>query len=239
MTLPAARLLQVVRGLERRPQAGLQLLAADGRRARRRRSRRGRIISRTGQLPRCSRSPARRSSTAGAAAAVDGCNADTPTLAGRAATCSLLGLGLGMVMQALDARGAERGGVSSCIGVATSGATLFRSIGGSLGTAILGAVFTARLTSELPAGSSTGGLDPSGIDRLPAAAHEDLAARPHVRPSGCTPPPVSCAPPGCSSASARPLRAMPCASVSSWREPTGCGSSSPTGSRTRTPQSIR
>jgi hypothetical protein len=35
------------------------------------------------------------------------------------------------------------------LGVATSGATLFRSIGGSMGTAILGAIFTAHLTSEL------------------------------------------------------------------------------------------
>ena len=35
------------------------------------------------------------------------------------------------------------------LGVATSGATLFRSIGGSLGTAVLGAIFANRLTSEL------------------------------------------------------------------------------------------
>ena len=37
------------------------------------------------------------------------------------------------------------------LGVATSGATLFRSIGGSLGTAILGAIFSTRLDDELTA----------------------------------------------------------------------------------------
>ena len=83
----------------------------------------------------------------------------------------VFGLGLGMVMQVL-VLAVQNAVPYEQLGVATSGATLFRSIGGSLGTAILGAVFTARLTSELPAGSSTGGLDPSGIDRLPAAAHD-------------------------------------------------------------------
>src|SRR3954454_5431569 len=60
----------------------------------------------------------------------------------------VLGLGLGMVMQVLVL--ATQNAVSyEQLGVATSGATLFRSIGGSLGTAILGAIFSARLTSGL------------------------------------------------------------------------------------------
>ena len=83
----------------------------------------------------------------------------------------VLGLGLGMVMQVL-VLAVQNAVPYAMLGVATSGATLFRSIGGSLGTAILGAIFTAQLTSELPAGSSTGGLDPSAIERLPAAAHD-------------------------------------------------------------------
>ena len=59
------------------------------------------------------------------------------------------------------------------LGVATSGATLFRSIGGALGTAVLGAIFTAKLTSELPSGAATGsGLDPSVIQKLPAVQRE-------------------------------------------------------------------
>jgi hypothetical protein len=61
------------------------------------------------------------------------------------------------------------------LGVATSGATLFRSIGGSLGTAALGAVFSNRLADalagELPAGTAAadvGRLDPAALGRLPA-----------------------------------------------------------------------
>jgi EmrB/QacA subfamily drug resistance transporter len=63
----------------------------------------------------------------------------------------ILGLGLGMVMQVLVL--ATQNAVSyDQLGVATSGATLFRSIGGSLGTAVLGAIFTGRLTAEQKAG---------------------------------------------------------------------------------------
>jgi EmrB/QacA subfamily drug resistance transporter len=56
----------------------------------------------------------------------------------------LLGLGLGLIMQVLviavqNTIDYER------LGVATSGATLFRLVGGSVGTAVLGAIFTARL----------------------------------------------------------------------------------------------
>ena len=63
------------------------------------------------------------------------------------------------------------------LGVATSGATLFRSIGGSLGTAVLGAIFTSRLTSELarlPAARrrAPGWLDPGALERLPAAIRD-------------------------------------------------------------------
>jgi hypothetical protein len=61
------------------------------------------------------------------------------------------------------------------LGVATSGATLFRSLGGSLGTAVLGAIFTARLTDELagsPAGQLGGSVDPASLQRLPAAARD-------------------------------------------------------------------
>jgi EmrB/QacA subfamily drug resistance transporter len=68
------------------------------------------------------------------------------------ATASLLmlvlGVGLGMVMQVLVI--AVQNDVEyRDLGVATSGATLFRLIGGSLGTAILGAIFAARLSVNL------------------------------------------------------------------------------------------
>jgi EmrB/QacA subfamily drug resistance transporter len=60
----------------------------------------------------------------------------------------LMGIGLGMVMQVLVI--AVQNAVDyRDLGVATSGATLFRLIGGSLGTAVLGAVFATRLTANL------------------------------------------------------------------------------------------
>jgi DNA-binding MarR family transcriptional regulator len=60
----------------------------------------------------------------------------------------LLGIGLGMVMQVLVI--AVQNAVEyGDLGVATSGATLFRLIGGSLGTAILGAIFATRLAANL------------------------------------------------------------------------------------------
>jgi EmrB/QacA subfamily drug resistance transporter len=83
----------------------------------------------------------------------------------------VLGLGLGMVMQVLVL--ATQNAVSyDQLGVATSGATLFRSIGGSLGTAVLGAIFTARLTSELPSGTPSTSVQPSQISSLPAPARD-------------------------------------------------------------------
>ena len=90
----------------------------------------------------------------------------------------VLGLGLGMVMQVLVL--AVQNAVDySDLGVATSGATLFRSIGGSLGTATLGAIFANRLRDELkrvlPAGAaakaSTGEVNPKAIARLPPQLH--------------------------------------------------------------------
>jgi DNA-binding MarR family transcriptional regulator len=91
----------------------------------------------------------------------------------------VLGLGLGMVMQVLVI--AVQNAVDyRDLGVATSGATLFRLIGGSLGTAALGAVFAARLADNLsrllPGGMSAGlrrpvgaGLDLQMLHQLPAA----------------------------------------------------------------------
>jgi EmrB/QacA subfamily drug resistance transporter len=89
----------------------------------------------------------------------------------------VLGLGLGMVMQVLVL--AVQNSVSyEQLGVATSGATLFRSIGGSLGTAVLGAIFTGRLTSELSSklpssgGAVEGGVNPAQIGQLPKPVHD-------------------------------------------------------------------
>ncbi len=90
----------------------------------------------------------------------------------------LLGLGLGLVMQVLVI--AVQNSVDySDLGVATSGATLFRLIGGSLGTAVLGAIFASRLNTNLarllPGGLTSGGAHGGGMStdalaRMPAAA---------------------------------------------------------------------
>ena len=87
----------------------------------------------------------------------------------------VMGLGLGLVMQVLVL--AVQNAVDYAeLGVATSGATLFRSMGGSLGTAVLGAVFSNRLSDELagtPAASvGSGTVDPSAMESLPAAVRD-------------------------------------------------------------------
>ena len=101
-------------------------------------------------------------------------DAGSSTLYGFAAMF-VMGLGLGLVMQVLVLAVQNAVGYAD-LGVATSGATLFRSMGGALGTAALGAVFTARLTDELagtPAARVTGGAaNPEAIQRLPAAVRE-------------------------------------------------------------------
>jgi EmrB/QacA subfamily drug resistance transporter len=83
----------------------------------------------------------------------------------------VLGLGLGMVMQVLVI--AVQNAVDyRDLGVATSGATLFRLIGGSLGTAVMGAIFSARLSRNLASVlPEAGGLRPEAIASLPPAAH--------------------------------------------------------------------
>jgi hypothetical protein len=68
------------------------------------------------------------------------------------------------------------------LGVATSGATLFRLIGGSVGTAVLGAIFASRLHDNLlravPASSSgamgegAGNLGPRAIAALDPAVRK-------------------------------------------------------------------
>ena len=74
----------------------------------------------------------------------------------------VMGLGMGMVMQVLVI--AVQNAVDyTDLGVATSGATLVRLIGGSVGTAVLGAIVAARLGTELQR------LLPSGAAGAPAS----------------------------------------------------------------------
>ncbi len=84
-----------------------------------------------------------------------------------------LGLGLGMVMQVLVIA-VQNAVAYEDLGVATSGATLFRLIGGSLGTAVLGAVFSQRLAVNLaatmPAGAANLAATARGITARQLAA---------------------------------------------------------------------
>jgi len=84
----------------------------------------------------------------------------------------VLGLGLGMVMQVL-VLAVQNAVEYKDLGVATSGATLFRSVGGSVGTALLGAIFASRLKHNLAtnfaANPSTAHLPASQISKLAGA----------------------------------------------------------------------
>src|ERR1700722_1807691 len=89
----------------------------------------------------------------------------------------VLGMGLGGVMQVLVII-VQNGVPHSELGVATSGATFFRSIGGSFGTAIFGAIFSNVLISNLsshlhgvhlPAGFTSSDVTPAALGHLSAA----------------------------------------------------------------------
>jgi len=93
----------------------------------------------------------------------------------------VLGMGLGLVMQVLVIAVQNTVEVRD-LGAATSSATFFRSIGGSFGVAIFGAIFNARLADNLrdafgenaPATSFGGG--PEQLDSLPPAVREQFVA---------------------------------------------------------------
>ncbi|MFD4377494.1 DHA2 family efflux MFS transporter permease subunit [Streptomyces sp. NPDC058486] len=101
----------------------------------------------------------------------------------------VFGAGLGLVMQVLVLVVQNAVGYED-LGVATSGATFFRSIGASFGVAVFGTVFTNRLThkledvfaeaaragTELPPGTGPGQVaaDPRGIAALPAELRPEV-----------------------------------------------------------------
>jgi EmrB/QacA subfamily drug resistance transporter len=91
----------------------------------------------------------------------------------------VLGLGLGLTMQVL-VLAVQNAVPFAVLGAATSGVTLMRGIGGSLGTAVFGSIFTHRLTGRLTGGglppelkaiiAEGGRLTGAQVERLPAEA---------------------------------------------------------------------
>jgi EmrB/QacA subfamily drug resistance transporter len=108
----------------------------------------------------------------------------TPTTGGleQAAFMVILGIGLGGVMQVLVLV-TQNAVPQSELGVATSAATFFRSIGGSFGAAIFGAIFSNILAGKLagefhghtlPAGFNPATVTPALLRHLPAFIHNGL-----------------------------------------------------------------
>jgi EmrB/QacA subfamily drug resistance transporter len=90
----------------------------------------------------------------------------------------VLGVGIGLVMQVLVLV-VQNDAPARDVGVATSTATFFRSMGGSLGVALFGAIFASRLMHELA--TLPGGLAArfsGGVNVSPAQVH---ALAPGVR----------------------------------------------------------
>ena len=89
---------------------------------------------------------------------------------------AVLGLGLGMVMQVL-VLAVQNAVEPRDLGVATSSATFARSMGGSFGVAIFGAIFANRLQSHLASALPPGVHPPSNVSpqvvrHLPPSLHD-------------------------------------------------------------------
>jgi EmrB/QacA subfamily drug resistance transporter len=87
----------------------------------------------------------------------------------------VLGLGLGMVLQVL-VLAAQNAVDYKYLGVASSGSTLFRQIGGSIGVSVFGAIFAnqlaSNLASKIPAGAQLPAApNPAALKQLPGAIH--------------------------------------------------------------------
>jgi EmrB/QacA subfamily drug resistance transporter len=97
----------------------------------------------------------------------------------------ILGLGIGLCMQTLTLIVQNTADYSD-LGVATSGVTFFRTLGGSFGTSLMGTAYANRLGDQLPTAAAEAGIDPTQIDgnsvspevlhQLPAAQQAPIIA---------------------------------------------------------------
>ncbi len=118
----------------------------------------------------------------------------TPTTGGllQVLYLTLLGVGIGGVMQVLVLV-TQNAVPQGELGVATSAATFFRSIGGSFGAAIFGAIFSnvlaGRLATQLhgvtlPPGFAASGVTPAVLDHLSAALRHGFVNAYASKPTG-------------------------------------------------------
>ena len=90
------------------------------------------------------------------------------------------GAGLGLVMQVL-VLAVQNAVPHRDLGVATSGATFFRSMGGAVGTAVFGALLSNRLADTIPQAMRDAGIPADQLDAAgsaTAATPADIAALP-------------------------------------------------------------
>jgi EmrB/QacA subfamily drug resistance transporter len=93
----------------------------------------------------------------------------------------ILGVGIGNVMQVLII--AVQNSVNPRdVGVATSGSTFFRSVGGTIGTALFGAVLTSRLAAELMSHLPAGLASNSQVASMTSAMSNISQLPPEVKP---------------------------------------------------------
>jgi MFS family permease len=92
----------------------------------------------------------------------------------------ILGIGMGFLMQITSVI-VQNSVEPRDIGVASSARTFFQQIGGSLGVALLGAVFARRLTDSMTAklpgvhlNAAGGQLDPTVVNHLPGPVKHDV-----------------------------------------------------------------
>jgi MFS family permease len=134
----------------------------------------GRIITRTGRY--------RLFPILGLAVAIVGMfllstmSADTSRLES-SAFMVVLGIGIGLVMQVLVLATQNSVAVTD-LGVATSSVSFFRSVGGSVGVALFGALFNSRLVHYLADAGPAAALDPSSVrpESLPTLPAETRTA---------------------------------------------------------------
>ena len=105
---------------------------------------------------------------------LSGLAVDTPTRE-TAIYMVILGLGLGMTMQVL-VLATQNAVPYELLGVATSGSTLARQVGGSIGVSVFGAIFANQLATHLASGLPAGAQVPSAVSpelvaNLPPGVH--------------------------------------------------------------------